>query len=246
MTLKISKYSKTPLYMQLREEIKDKIVTGEYKPGDKIPTEEELCRQYAISRSVCRQAIMELVSEGYLERKQKKGTIVKQNRHTGFFKEIISFNAEMQRSGYSPRSVILHSEFTSCPEKIASLMGVQTGQPVIHIDRLRYRNDEVVYYVNAYYNPEFLPDFITAVHDNDSFYDVMNKKYDIKISRVHRYFKAITCSSKMAEILNCKPGAALAFIESREYDQYDRFIGYDESFYVGENSEFDVEVIKNY
>lgn len=53
--------SPIPIYHQLKSAIKKKIETGEFKPGERIPTEQELCERYAISRSPVRQALKELV-----------------------------------------------------------------------------------------------------------------------------------------------------------------------------------------
>ena len=64
----INKYSNIPLYSQLKNLIVEKIENGEYAEGSKIPSEEELCELYKISRPTIRQAINELVSNGYLFR----------------------------------------------------------------------------------------------------------------------------------------------------------------------------------
>ena len=65
-----------PLYLQLEQVIKSKILVGEYMPGDQIPTEKDLCNTYEVSSVTARQAILNLVNEGLLIRKQGKGTFV--------------------------------------------------------------------------------------------------------------------------------------------------------------------------
>ena len=89
MAILINKFSPIPLYLQLKNSIKENIANGTFKPGDKIPTEEEICNTYRISRTVTKQALSELVSEGYLVRYKSKGTFVNSNKNTGFFHEII-------------------------------------------------------------------------------------------------------------------------------------------------------------
>lgn len=73
---KIDKESPLPLYWQLKEIIKEKIGQGELKPGDRIPTENELCKRFAISRTPVRQALAELANEGLLFRRRGRGTFV--------------------------------------------------------------------------------------------------------------------------------------------------------------------------
>jgi len=72
----IDKNSPMPIYYQLKEMIKEKIETGEYKPGDRLPTELELCQQYSISRTPVRQALSELHYQGVLFRKPGLGTFI--------------------------------------------------------------------------------------------------------------------------------------------------------------------------
>ena len=70
--------SAIPLYYQLKEQIKTDILKGQYKPNDRLPTEEELCKQLSISRPVVRQAYDELIKEGLVIRRKGSGTFVKQ------------------------------------------------------------------------------------------------------------------------------------------------------------------------
>lgn len=242
MNLHISRYSGKPLYAQLRDEVKRQILDGTFKPGDRIPTEEEICNQYKISRSVIKQAFTELVKDGYLERNTRNGTIVKDNQHTGFFKEIQSYNDETRRAGHKPKTVILSSNIIPATSSVAGELKITVGDPVIHIERLRSRDDLIIYYVDAYYNPVYLPKFNNYITDNCSFYDKMLEVYDIKVCTAHRTFEAISCDKKLANILKVKAHSAIMYVKSCEYDQFERLISYDESFYIGENSEFEVEI----
>lgn len=67
-----------PAYYQLKRLIKEQIQNGQLQPGDKVPTEAELCEQYNLSRTPVRQALQELVFEGLLTRTQGRGTFVAQ------------------------------------------------------------------------------------------------------------------------------------------------------------------------
>jgi ABC-type glycerol-3-phosphate transport system substrate-binding protein len=72
--------SPVPLYYQLKLLLREQIDQGYLKPGDKIPTEAELCAQYAISRTPVRQAVLELAREGLLTRTVGRGTFVAPRR----------------------------------------------------------------------------------------------------------------------------------------------------------------------
>jgi multiple sugar transport system substrate-binding protein len=72
----IDKSVPIPLYYQLKQMIKGKIENGEFKPGDRLPTEQELCEMFSISRTPVRQALTELTYEGILYRRPGLGTFV--------------------------------------------------------------------------------------------------------------------------------------------------------------------------
>jgi len=74
----ISRESPSPIYQQLKEIIKRKVEDGEFMPGERIPTEYELCDMFAVSRAPVRQALRDLVNEGLLNRQQGSGTFVNQ------------------------------------------------------------------------------------------------------------------------------------------------------------------------
>ena len=76
MTAHIEWGSKLPYYVQLKQILVKAIEQGELKPGDMLPTEAELCDRYRVSRTVVRQALGEMVSEGRLYRLRGKGTFV--------------------------------------------------------------------------------------------------------------------------------------------------------------------------
>ena len=69
-----------PLYEQLRVALRERLDSGVLDPGERLPSEAELCRKYGVSRITVRRAVDELVEEGILERRQGKGTFVAPKR----------------------------------------------------------------------------------------------------------------------------------------------------------------------
>ncbi len=86
----MDRHSSIPLYYQLKEYIIKKIDDGDYPPGEKIPSELDLCNKLGISRPTVRQAIAELVAEGRLNIVKGKGTFVTSSE---MLKEISGFSA---------------------------------------------------------------------------------------------------------------------------------------------------------
>ena len=65
-----------PLYQQIHHLLRHRILTGEYPPGSKIPSENELCRELAVSRVTVREALRELVRRDMLVKVHGKGAFV--------------------------------------------------------------------------------------------------------------------------------------------------------------------------
>jgi GntR family transcriptional regulator len=108
----INKYSNVPLYSQLKYLIINKIESGEYPEESKIPSEQELCEQYDISRPTVRQAISELTNNGYLYKEKGKGTFVAKSKakvniknYTGFTVSILDSQNPSQHDILSLRTV---------------------------------------------------------------------------------------------------------------------------------------------
>ena len=80
MNLNIDFESKIPLYYQLKEQIKQNILDGEYIEGDLIPSEREFSDSYELSSTTIRRALNDLVQENFLERKAGKGTFVRRRK----------------------------------------------------------------------------------------------------------------------------------------------------------------------
>ena len=83
--IQLDKTSAVPLYEQLRKALLEAITSGKLSAGTKLPTEEELCAQFGISRPVARQAYNMLIEEGFVERMRGRGTFVRSPDTRGRF-----------------------------------------------------------------------------------------------------------------------------------------------------------------
>ena len=82
-------FKKSPVYLQIRETIYNKIISGEYKAGEKLPSEDKLAEQFGVSRMTINKALMELVNKEYLTRVQGSGTFVSKMRKEGSTSKIL-------------------------------------------------------------------------------------------------------------------------------------------------------------
>ncbi|MGC8777326.1 MAG: GntR family transcriptional regulator, partial [Candidatus Caldatribacteriaceae bacterium] len=145
----INKSTPIPLYYQLKEILLEYIKSPHHSGC--LPTESELCKQYDISRSTVRQAINELVADGYLERVKGKGTLIVRSKiNQDYLFVIESFNEEMREKGLTHRTKVLELEKIAANEIVASNLQLQPGAEVIKLIRLRSISEEPILYVKTY------------------------------------------------------------------------------------------------
>ena len=99
--------SDTPLYLQLKQQIKKLIIDGTLRPGDSLPSETEYCEYHNISRTTVRQAFSELEKEGCVTRIKGKGTFISEPKLSRTLNSLYSFSAEMARMGLKADAQII-------------------------------------------------------------------------------------------------------------------------------------------
>ncbi|MGE5454672.1 MAG: GntR family transcriptional regulator [Methylocystaceae bacterium] len=191
--------SSLPLYAQLREILRRDIEHGTWKVGDVIPPEQELVRQYQVARSTVRQAIMDLVNEGLLYRKQGKGTFVCRNRRLDAMEPLLSFSAEMVSRGVTPRARILKQGLTSdVPSEVQALMG---QGPVYHLLRLRLADEVPLALEYSYFNPQVLPN-LDQENLEGSLYQLIVYERQMQISKVEQAIGSSRADAEQASWLD--------------------------------------------
>ena len=123
MNLSIDFTSKVPLYFQLKEQIRQRILDGEYKEGDLIPSEREFSDRYELSSTTIRRALNDLVQENFLERKAGKGTFVRRRKVTRDLRKVLGFTKNMTEMGLTPTTNVL----SKSPRAFRSLISAAIG-----------------------------------------------------------------------------------------------------------------------
>ena len=152
----------TPLYEQLYDDISSKIATRKWKPGRRIPTEMELCKQYNVSRITVRKALEELVRTGVLIRQRGKGTYVQMEHIENELSKFYSFSEHLRSRGINELAEVLDFEEVPVAANMAKKLDLkETSDLVYKIIRLR-SVDDVPYAVETSYIPKSIYKGLTA------------------------------------------------------------------------------------
>ena len=220
----INKYSNVPLYSQLKFLIIEKIESGEFPCESKMPSEQELCEQYDISRPTVRQAISELTNNGYLYKEKGKGTFVAKTKSkvdiknfSGFTDSILDSQDPGQHDILSLRS-IMQSE-VPCLE---GAFGKQTHSQPYGYAEIKYVtvDKNSILSLNTSYIPLGLfPEIIEDIKAKKPSYDILRGKYPLLPVKTKSTLEVIYTDQSEAQYLQVQTGHPLIKVENLLYSK---------------------------
>lgn len=144
--------AQTPLYVQLKETVRARIVRGEYPVGAKIPSETELRVEFGVSRITVRNAIEQLVAEGYLSKTQGKGTFVRARKLRRKLEYVRGFTESLRQVGLDASTTVLQNTVVEATAQVAEQLELPVGAPVVYLQRIRSVDGQPVCLEHSYFD----------------------------------------------------------------------------------------------
>ena len=236
--------SPLPFYAQVKDALRTRIEQGEWKPGEQLPGELELCDMFAVSRTVIRQALTELVHDGLIVKYKGKGTFVAEPKITeALVQKLTGFYQDMSERGTPPVSRILKLERVPAVAKVAAALRLEPGEAVIELERLRFVQDEPIALVTTFLPYRRCPDILQVDLTRQSLYALMEAVCGIVIARGLRTMEAVAANQREAELLEVDPGSPLMLIDSVSFDAEGAPVEYYHALHRGDRSRFVAEVV---
>lgn len=226
--MNINPSSKTPLYLQLKDYILEKINNNEWSVGEKLPTEVELQDMLGISRITIRHALDLLENEGHIVKKRAKGTFVAPPKFSYSLPKLTSFSEDIMQKNCVPGSRTQVLKVVS-DGAVAAYMGIPELTPLIHMIRLRTVNEIVMGMHDCYFNLNILDSnaiikniisgLLLERLDNESisFYSILENEHHIIIDHADELLKAMAAPQEIAEQLEIPKGEPLLYLERMTY-----------------------------
>ncbi len=201
----IDRESQQKLYVQIYTIIKEKIEKSEWAAGTRIPTEDELCRTYDVSKATVRIAISELDRQGYLRRQQGKGTFVTYSMpHSGMDMRT-RLTENMFGEGVKVRKEILVKGVKETPEDVKSYLQVDNN--VYYVLCKRVVENQPAYLEESFFPLSLFPGIEGEDICQTSFFHVVQRA-NLKISRVLQTIEVSVIQGDSADILRVKRGSS--------------------------------------
>lgn len=233
-----------PMYYQLKNIIIDMIENEEISEDECIPSEPKLMQTYNLSRTTVRKAIDELVNEGYLYKRQGKGTFVKGR---GFEQGLIKLSGcseDIRRYGLEPKPYVLKEYIEKPSKKVAKMLGISTKEDTFYMERVIYGDDIPINKNKSYIPYALVPGIEDVDFNKESLYKVIEKDYGIVIKRAIRTVEAILASEEVALQLKVKEGAPVMLFKGQVYGEYrgmEVIVEYFEAIYRSDQFQFYIE-----
>ena len=221
--------SSTPLYQQVYNLLRDRINTGEYSVGDRLPSEPELAEAFGVSRITLRTAVDKLTEDGLLLLHRGKGTFVAETALTDSVYARGSFTVSCQRQNVTPNTHIISVSTENPNENAARMLALQNAEKVIVIKRLRSINHKPAIFEIDYMPQARFADLLKMDLEERSLFAVLLEKFGLEPTLLHDEFSVRSSGIELSSHLDCPTSTALLWV-GQQVCNADGIIYYNEQY----------------
>ena len=197
---------KTPLYRQIQASLKEKITSDIFPEGSLLPSENDLCVEFNATRMTIRQALNELVKEGYITRQHGKGSIVSASRKSLGLLSLKGWTEVVAASDRHGKTFVLEGPIIKNLEDAAfkPLIDAEIHEKFIFLKRIRSVEDSPVMIEQTYIPNENLPNFTDEPLLEGSLFRTLLIRYQIDVQSMTQEVRAISADKETAHLLKIK------------------------------------------
>lgn len=225
---------RAPLYSRVRQAMRDRISSGEWRPGDQIPTIRQLGELYGVSRITVVQALDTLAREGVVIRWQGKGIFVGQPCATEPSLPLLSFTDDALARGATPTTRTLRLRLEPATPGLIARLGLKPHERVVLLQRLRLVDGAPLALQQAYLPRHLVPGITERTEPIESLYQVLAETYGVLPTRATETYSPIQLAPDQARWLETRPGAPAFLVDRTVSDQYGRTIEFVSSVLRGD------------
>lgn len=203
---------RAPLYLQVCESILKKIETGEYLPGQQLPSERIMADMYGINRMTVRNAVDKLTEQGILESYPRKGAFVARNHSKQLmnanFRKVLGFGAFITSNGIQNSSSVFGYGKLKDDNLVRSRLNLKNNEQVCYLYRVRKADNEPIAVEYCYVPEKYFNDMDQHDFSKTSLYSYMDFKKHSPI-RFKQSLILVKCSYELAKLLKTEEGSPL-------------------------------------
>ncbi|WP_233887836.1 GntR family transcriptional regulator [Paraburkholderia flagellata] len=234
--------SPQPLYVQIKDTLRERILTGTYAPHSQMPSEHELCALFGVSRITVRQALGDLQKEGLVFRLHGKGTFVSKPKAFQNVTSLQGFAEAMSSMGYEIVNQLRNFKIIKANRHVAQRLNLPEGAPVAEIHRVRMLNREPVS-LELTWVPEALgkrlanADLVTR-----DIFLILENDCGVPLGHADVSIDAILADDDIARALRVEDGSPVLRIERLTHDASGNPIDYEYLYFRGDAFQYRLRV----
>lgn len=214
------------LYLQLVRILQESIERGELAVGNRLPTEEEICRQQGISKAVVRAATQELARKGLVRKIAGKGTFVQKPVSADGVRLWLKITENMLDYGVAWETEVIQKMSTVPPSDLKEFFGAESGNQVFKVIRIRKIKDEPVMLETSYVSQDLCPGLALEDLRSSSLIEIIHKKYSIPLTRCADSIEITTLEKREASLLKKKEDDSALLADRILYTTNDRVVAF--------------------
>lgn len=218
-------WEKAPAYLRIKKAIADEIDSGALAAHSKLPSEDELCLKFGVSRGTVRQALSELVNDGYIYKRHGRGTFVRarEYEHLVDTSRFISILDDLVERGITPKVDWFDIQLSATDETERSYLHADR---MFAVQRIRSVSDKPIMYSINRIPYDIFPAMMDTPLDFTSIHTLLKYNCGVKIVNGTRLMQAVAADEKIAGYLKIPVGHPLMLVEQIAYDDHNRCVDY--------------------
>jgi len=239
------RFDRDKLYIQLTDIFLDKIRSGEWRTGRQIPTEEELCRSFNVSKITVRRAVNNLALEGYLEKIQGKGTFVREGKPSAGLTMMTTLMESVLTPGDRENVDVIEKEvLQGLDDEVKKRMGPVIERDVFFLSRLK-NSEGVPVLVNELYIPvRICPSIREWNPEEGPVFEFLRNNSPYKISRVTQTVEVGRAGEEMGRLLNARPASPCMMVHRLFMTAGDMVLAYSKTTARGDRFSLDSDYVR--
>jgi GntR family transcriptional regulator len=228
---RIDRTSPVPYYHQLRGILESALVSNRYQDGDRLPSEAQLCDAYGVSRTVVRQALGDLESEGLIVRVKGRGSFVAPSKTSERLVQTLSR--------------VLRLERLPAPPHLLNVLALAPGEEIVLLERLRLVDAEPWVLTTTYLPASICSEILGLDMTDRSLYATLEDDLGLELATGTRTVEAAVAGPDLGAQLAVEEGAPLLCLRSITYLADGRPVEYFVAWHRGDRSRFEVILERN-
>lgn len=238
----VVRVSPQPMYAQIKEELRRRILDGTYQPHQQLPSEADLMGGFGVSRITVRQALGDLQSENLIFKIHGKGTFVSKPKAFQELGQLEGFGEAMGRHGHETYNRLISARTVKAEATVAERLGLSKGASVTEIRRVRLLNREPISLDVSYFDKDVGDKLRRADLARQDIFSILENQLRVPLGEAELRIEAILADENLAQLLAVQEGSPILKMERLTSTQDGKPVDYEFLYYRGDAFQYRMRV----